>query len=608
MFRILRPAPLLAAGLIAAIFGAAPAASAHARLDSSRPERGTVVAREPADVRFTFDENVEGSFGAVRVFDAHAARVDDGRTFHPGGSGKVVATGLKPGLPNGTYTATYRVVSADGHPVSGGIVFSIGSAGAAPVDTVAQLAGKAGAGKVTSTAFAVARALQYGAIAAGLGLLIFFCVVWPRALRGLRDADEARAAEAVGAAATGESSRSAEARAAVVHAFGERATRHLRVAAAVGALSAVLAVLLEGAVGAGTSLWSALTPAIVRETLSTQFGVAWGLAAVLWVLAAGLTALRARSRGAEPTPRLESAKRPPAAALALAPLVLLPALGGHASTQHPAAVMLLANITHVAAVSAWFGGLLALVFVLPAATRAAPAERRGPMLAAALPTFSRVALFAVVLVVLTGSIQSLFELTAVDDLVDTGFGRAILIKIAIVAMVGGFATRNHRRTVPAIVRAASAGEPPGRAGRALRTTVLLEAALLTAVFAATGALSGYPPPTQVAAGPFSLTTTIGPRQLQATVDPARVGANEIHLYLLNPRDGTQFDGTKQLTLTATLPSKDIGPLELQATIAGPGHFVSNGAVLSVPGQWRLTVVDRVSDFDEFQATFTVPVR
>ena len=96
-----------------------------------------------------FSETVEGNFGAVRVFDARARRVDDGRTIHPGGSGSRLAVGLKPGLPDGTYVATYRVISADSHPVSGGLVFSVGKPAAAAAPTVAELIGDSAAGPVT---------------------------------------------------------------------------------------------------------------------------------------------------------------------------------------------------------------------------------------------------------------------------------------------------------------------------------------------------------------------------------------------------------------------------------------------------------------------------
>lgn len=120
----------LAAALAVLALGA-PAASAHARLEGSTPARGAVLERQPASATFQFSESVEANFGAVRVYDAKGRRVDDGKASHPGGRGDEVAVGLRSGLPEGTHTATYRVVSADSHPVEGGLVFSIGHASAA---------------------------------------------------------------------------------------------------------------------------------------------------------------------------------------------------------------------------------------------------------------------------------------------------------------------------------------------------------------------------------------------------------------------------------------------------------------------------------------------
>ena len=107
-----------------------------------------------------------------------------------------------------------------------------------------------------------------------------------------------------------------------------------------------------------------------------------------------------------------------------------------------------------------------------------------------------------------------------------------------------------------------------------------ELALMLAVFGVTAALVSYPPPIDAASGPFSTNTTLGPAELEMTVDPARVGPNAIHLYLIDAKSGTQFTGTKELTVTATLPSKGIGPLPLAVEPLRPGplHAERRGAV------------------------------
>ena len=82
----------------------------------------------------------------------------------------------------------------------------------------------------------------------------------------------------------------------------------------------------------------------------------------------------------------------------------------------------------------------------------------------------------------------------------------------------------------------------------------------------------------------------------------------MHLYLINAKTGTQFTATKELTVTASLPAKGIGPLPLKANVAGPGHYILNSAVLSPGGTWEIQIIDRISEFEEFTRTVKVPIR
>ena len=152
-------------------------ASAHATLQETIPKRGEKLDAAPAQVVFRFDEPVEAAFGALRVFDAEGNEVQTGEAFHPGGRGAEIAIKLKPGLGDGTYTATYRVVSADGHAISSGFVFAVGDS-TAPAESLETLLADSGTGPVTNTALAFARGFQYAAIALGLGTLIFFLYCW----------------------------------------------------------------------------------------------------------------------------------------------------------------------------------------------------------------------------------------------------------------------------------------------------------------------------------------------------------------------------------------------------------------------------------------------
>lgn len=516
-----RAARLVALIALAVALLAPASAFAHATLQSSTPQRGAVLDTQPQAVVFRFDEPVEGNFGAVRVFDVRGRRVDSGDAYHPGGRGTQLAVHLRDDLPDGTYTATYRVVSADAHVVSGGVVFSLGRSGAAG-RTVAQLLGGQQTGPVTDVAFGLARGLQFGAIAVALGALAFLLLVW-------RPLAAAAAPPAAAAAA-----------------FAQRHRTLVVVAAVTGLLSAAAGVVLQGAEAAGITAFEALRPSIVRETLGTRFGTVWGIAVAAWLLVALAAALVLAQTGERGEPR-----EPDRLALAaFAPpalfLVLLPALGGHASVQSPTWLLLPANALHVAAMSVWVGGLATLLLALPAATRALPAGgERSRLLAAALTRFSPLALVAVIVIVASGVVQGVVEVRTVAHLFDTPFGRAVAIKVVLLLGLIALGVVQRRRVLPRLRAVAAAAQPPAAAGMLLRRTLRGELLLIVGVLTATAALAAYAPSIAQQAGPFSSTTAIGPLQLQLTVDPAAVGSNELHVYLLRPRDGSQYDGARR---------------------------------------------------------------
>jgi copper transport protein len=572
----------LGAAMAAVMLLAPSSAFAHAQLEGTVPERGAVVKHEPPAVIFRFDEPVEGNFGAVRVYDAEGSRVDEGDAFHPDGEGPRLGVHLKPGLPDGSYTATYRVISADGHIVSSGFVFSIGKAGRAPTETVAELTAGSGSGPVTETVFGFARGLQYAATALAVGGLAFLLLAWLPSLAALGGAGEDR-------------SRAGRA-------FGSRMRAAAILAAGLGAISAAAGIVMEGAEAAGISGFSALKETIVRETLETKFGTIWGIAFGAWLLYGLLAAVALRGTGA---------RRPswPLVGLLAAPLVfivLVPALSGHGSTQSPVALNFPVNVVHVAAMAVWLGGLATLLFVVPRGTRELEPAGRGRLLAGVLTRFSQVALICVGAILLTGLIQAYVYVRHLDALIETGYGRAVLIKFGLLMALIGLGAYNRRRSVPRLERIAAGGGSPGQAGVLLRRALRAEVALLVVVLGVTAALASYAPPVTAQGGPFSAESQFGPIQLEMTVEPARVGANGMHLYLFDAKSGAPYAKVKQLEVIAALPEKSIS-LPLEPQLAGPGHYTIPGAFLNASGEWRIELTVRVSAFDEFTKTIDVPI-
>jgi copper transport protein len=574
-------------------------AQAHAVLQSTAPLSGATEKQLPEQIVFRFSEPVEGSFGAIRVFDRSGRRVDAGEVFHPGGNGPELATKLKPGLGKGSYTATYRVISADSHPVSGGLVFSYGKATATGATVSELLAQQGRVGEVTQVAFGIARGVQYTSIALAVGTVFFLIAIWLPTL-GLLAGGSSQWREASERFATG-------------------ARNVLFLAVVAGVLSGMAGILLQGATAAGVTFWSALDGQIVGDVLDTRFGTVWGIRILVWLglgavllgalSAARLPVLRPASVGAT---GLAPARFGRTALLLLAvPLgfmVISPALSGHASLEDPSTVLVPANAIHVLAMSIWVAGLVLLLFVLPHATRRLDRPDRTRLLAATLGRFSPIAFAAVIAILATGLVQSWFQVEKLDNLLDTAFGRSALIKFGLlVGPLMALGAYNQRRLLPRLRHAADGGATPGRDGVLLRRSIRTEVALLAVVLGVTAALVSYAPSGSVSSGPQSATASLGPADLQLTVDPARVGPNEMHVYLIDKQTGSQYDRVKEMNVDLVLPAEDLGPLRADTRKAGPGHYVMNGALFGVAGDWEVKVTARVSEFDAYFATLKVGI-
>lgn len=138
-------AALLAAGgvgvSLAPVAAAAPPAPpaqqalgalpAHSVLVSSNPADGATVKTVPAQVTLTFNEDIDPKLLQVVLTGPDAKPV--GGT--PTATGATVSTPVTRQAGNGTYKVVFRVVSADGHPISDALSFVVAAPAATPTST-----------------------------------------------------------------------------------------------------------------------------------------------------------------------------------------------------------------------------------------------------------------------------------------------------------------------------------------------------------------------------------------------------------------------------------------------------------------------------------------
>ncbi|MEV5739087.1 copper resistance protein CopC [Microbispora rosea] len=118
--------PLLA--LLSVMLVATPA-RAHDVLVASDPKDGAVLGAMPASVTLTFDQAVRRDFARIAVTGPDGAHYEQGEITV---DGRNVSIGVRTGTPAGAYAIGYRIVSNDGHPVTGAVKFTVTGVGAAP--------------------------------------------------------------------------------------------------------------------------------------------------------------------------------------------------------------------------------------------------------------------------------------------------------------------------------------------------------------------------------------------------------------------------------------------------------------------------------------------
>ena len=300
-------------------------AFAHAVLQGTDPGSGATVKRSPAAITLTFNEPVEAAaLGGIRVFDSRAQRIDVGSPTNSDGGRKVRAP--LPHLKDGTYVVTWRVVSADGHPVRGAFTFTAGASSttAKQAQGLAQrLLTDQGGDAVVGVLFAIMRFGAFAGLAVLIGGAAFLAWVW-RAGRGEK-----------------------RARTIVWTAWGT----------AVGCT--LLGYALQGPYAAALSVTKVIDPSLWSEVWDTRLGKVYLARVLLLLLVIPLLRMLLPKRGPvieHPLPAWWSV----AGAFLAIGLAATPGLAGHASSGPLIPLAIGADTLHVAGVCAWLGGLVLL--------------------------------------------------------------------------------------------------------------------------------------------------------------------------------------------------------------------------------------------------------
>jgi copper transport protein len=212
--------------------------------------------------------------------------------------------------------------------------------------------------------------------------------------------------------------------------------------------------------------------------------------------------------------------------------------------------------------------------------------------------------FSVAALLVSGSVSAYEQVGAWRGFWATTYGLLLLAKIALVLPLLALGAYNNRYAVPRLARQIASKSEQRRFLRAAGA----ELTLFVAIVGVTAVLVSEPPARASVApsGPYATTTPLGDLEANIVADPAKAGLNVIHLYL-TARSGRPVD-VDEVRLSASLPSKSLGPLRFEAHPLAPGHYAVHGAQLALAGDWQLRIDARRGEFEALTATVSVPIR
>ena len=465
---------------------------------------------------------------------------------------ETVTAALPDGLADGTYTVVFEIISVDSHRIGGASVFHVGAPTSEGLTGDALDLGGDAAGWGVRAGAATLSAVGYAGALVAAGTL-FFSVYTDRRVE----------------------LRAVTSRAAVLGAVALVAAVPFRVARLGGGLDAlrdndVLMSSLRGPVGISTAVTA--NALLVVAVLVDRRAPRWISLVFALVALAGFS------------------------------------LEGHTRATERQWAMVASDVVHLAAGAVWLGGIVALLV----AFRTSDDTGR---LATTVRRFSDSALVAVGAVAVTGVIMAWIILPTAGELTSTGYGLALILKVALVLVVIALGAFNRYRLVPAVdVRVRGPTDDSERSGGARRwlgNIVLAEFVLLIVAVGVTAVMVTRSPLSSVAAAApaqetQSLTVALGDTATaDVTVTPARVGFNVVDVELRD-LEGRIVNPYEAPVVEFAQPALDVGPLQPEVLPLGIGRYQAT-ADLRFGGTWDLSIRVRIDEFESVAGSATVTI-
>jgi copper transport protein len=309
-----------------------------------------------------------------------------------------------------------------------------------------------------------------------------------------------------------------------------------------------------------------------------SFGIAAGIAAAALML--GVLSLRARGTAAQA-----------ASAAALAGVGLALAATGHAANADPRLLTTLSVFLHGASLAFWIGALVPLGFALGGPRDA---------VTGALMRFSRWIPLAIAALLASGIVLAIVQLSRLDALWTTDYGRVLTAKIVLVGILLALALWNRLRLTPLVASAV-------QKRRWLQRSIAVELVLVVVILGIVGLWRFTPPPRALASADDDFFTHLHTEKAMAnvTISPGHAGPIAVTVQL----ETADERPLAAAAVSVTLSNPDIGiePAVTQARRMDDGRWRATMAA-PVAGRWTLALGILISDFDKISIEAPIQIK
>ncbi|GKU84768.1 copper resistance CopC/CopD family protein [Niallia sp. NCCP-28] len=527
-------------------------ASAHAYITNSTPVENESLDKAPKEVKIEFNEKIQSGFTVLNVLNSAGERVDKKDVAIDKQTQKSISVTLKNGLKNDVYTVEWRILSADGHSVSGMIPFSIGELPKGVTLPKQQYT----VDKSTMIVVGMNKAFLYTGLCLYMGLCLFY-MVWFRT-------DE------------------------LASALVSRTKKLIYAALSFLTIGIISFLMVQTQTNTGMNFLASLRPGYLLETIkSTKEGTVWIIQMLLLLVLWAVHFYMKQNKS------YQMKKSWIILGISIVGIILAKAFIGHPSSSPYDEPAIIFDFFHLTGASIWLGGIIVIVFLLKEGIIDKKSKEHHQYWHT-LQNYSHWALFSVAILAVSGAINASLLIPDFHSLVSTAYGVVLLVKVGLFFVMIGFGAY-HLFSRLLLSRK-----------KIYKTSIKAEMFLGILILLTTAVFTQLQTPTLPIDKPFYEEAELGYNEnISLSISPKKTGVqNEFDINLFT-NDRKPMEDVEQLSISL---SHEGQKTDFTLKKTADGKYSGENLKLNQPGKWEATVHVLTKDFDSHEIPFSFQVR